>query len=296
MSDQNQNNSLLPEEIKREYPFQNHFYQLPSGQRIHYLDEGQKNYPVVVMVHGNPTWSFFYRHLVKALKDQFRIIVPDHLGCGLSDKPQDHHYCLDNHITNLKSLLHHLEVKHYHLIVHDWGGAIGLGLAGQQKEREGKTVILNTAAFIDQHISRRIAFCRLPLLGEKIIRHCNAFAWPATFMAVEKPLPRHIKKGFLWPYRDYQSRIATARFVQDIPMKETHPSYSTLKKVEENLVSIQGKKLILWGMKDFCFTPHFFKRWTHIYPEAQTKLFYKAGHYLLEDEKDAVVKEIIHFL
>ena len=286
----------LPYFLKQEYPFVGSYFTLKTGQKMHYIDSGDKQAPVVVMVHGNPTWSFYYRNLISVLSKFFRVIAPDHLGCGLSDKDQDYDYTLKNHIQNLKNLLEGLHIFNFDLVVHDWGGPIGLGASQYFSQRDGGIVILNTAAFIDSFIPKRISICRIPFLGEKFVRYFNAFAWPATFMAVQKSLTYNVKKGYLWPYHNYYSRIATARFVKDIPMKKSDTSYSDLLEVERNLKGMKGKKCILWGMKDFCFTPHFLKRWKEIYPEAEVKEFSNGGHYILEDEKDEVISTIESFL
>ena len=284
----------IPDPVKLEYPFSGEYLKLKSGHNYHYIDEGQG--PVIVMVHGNPTWSFYYRNLIKHFSRFYRVIVPDHIGCGLSDKPQDYDYCLSNHVKNLEELLSHLGVKKFSMVVHDWGGAIGMGVATKRSSDLEKLIILNTAAFTDIHIPSRISICKLPIIGEKIVRHFNGFAWPATFMAVEKPLKKNVKRGYLYPYGNYKDRIATARFVKDIPMEDSHPTWNTLKSIENNLNSINCPKLILWGAKDFCFTTHFFQRWKEIYPEAQTHLYPDGGHYILEDEKDDVIKKMSRFL
>ncbi|MBE0583532.1 MAG: alpha/beta fold hydrolase, partial [Desulfofustis sp.] len=114
-----------------DYSFAPRFVQTPGG-RMHYIDEGQG--PVVVMLHGNPTWSYFYRHLIASLSSRFRVIVPDHLGCGFSDKPQRYDYCLENHINNIDRLLAYLHIDKLSLVVHDWGGAIGMGYATRHSE------------------------------------------------------------------------------------------------------------------------------------------------------------------
>ena len=286
----------LPDSIRAEYPFASNFHRLPCDYSLHYLDEGPKDAPVVLMVHGNPTWSFFYRHLVRTLSPHFRSIVPDHLGMGLSERPQNYDYNLKNHIGNLASLLAYLKISDYHLIVHDWGGPIGLGLHCRGVRREGKTVIFNTAAFVDARLPRRIALCRLPWVGEALVRHFNAFAGAAAWMAPVSRLSGPVKRGFLWPYQSYNSRVGVARFVQDIPMHPTHPSYSTLLEIEKSLPELEGDKLLLWGLEDFCFTPHFLERWKSIYPHAQRKTFQGAGHYLLEDRREEIANAVEKFL
>jgi len=285
---------VIPDWLKEDYPFTSQFLTLKNGHDLHYVDQGSGE--VVLMLHGNPTWSYFYRNLVKGLVDKFRVIVPDHLGCGLSDKPQDFSYTLENHIENICELIHHLQIKSLKLIVHDWGGAIGFGVLRRMPELAEKITILNTAAFTSTYIPSRIAFCRIPWLGDKIIRYMNGFAWPATFMAVSKKLPTNVKRGFLFPYQNTADRIAISRFVQDIPMSESHPSFEELKKIELSLVKHTCPKLVLWGKKDFCFNDYFLDRWKKIYPDAQFKELKAAGHYLLEDSPVDCLNEIRSFL
>lgn len=283
----------IPNEIKSIYPFKSNYYQLESGEKMHYIDEGQGD--IILLIHGNPTWSFYYRNVIKELSQKFRVIAPDHIGCGLSDKPQNYEYTLSKHIKNLTSLKESLGIQKYSLIVHDWGGAIGIGMATDHPEELEKLVILNTAAYTSKEIPFRINFCKMPILGEKIIRHFNAFAWPATFMAVSKKMSKEVKKGYLYPYSNYKNRIATAKFVQDIPLDENHQSYKRLKDIEDKLNRLSAEKLILWGEKDFCFNMNFLKRWKDIYPETRVVTYPEAGHYILEDAREEVLKEITNF-
>ena len=113
----------IPEKL---YPFESQWLDI-AGIRMHYLDEGPRDAPIVLMVHGNPTWSFFYRNLIELLRDRYRVIVPDHMGCGFSDKPQDYPYRLADHVSNVEKLLDHLQIEKHSLVLHDWGGAIGMG-------------------------------------------------------------------------------------------------------------------------------------------------------------------------
>lgn len=278
-----------------EYPFLSNFFEI-SGNKLHYLDEGEG--PVVVLVHGNPTWSYYYRNVVKELSSFCRVIAIDHIGCGLSDKPQDYQYTLENHINNLASLLETLNVKEFSLVVHDWGGAIGFGVAAKNPEMLKSAVVLNTAAFRSTKIPFRISLCKIPVLGEFIVRGFNGFAWPATFMAVEKPLSKEVKEGLLKPYNSWANRIATHRFVQDIPLNDRHVSYNTLLKVENGLQEFIKRKIplmILWGGKDFCFNDSFYKRWLEFFPEALTKYYEDGGHYILEDKWEEIGPEMQSF-
>ena len=284
---------MIGPKFKNLYPFKSNYFTTKDGHQLHYVDEGKG--PVIIMVHGNPTWSFYYRNLIKELRQNYRVIAPDHIGCGFSDKPQNFDYCLKNHVDNLKDLIRHLGVEHFSLIVHDWGGAIGFGLATARPNDVDKVVILNTAAFTDNNIPWRINICKFPVLGEQLIRRFNGFAWPATFMAVKGKMDEEVKEGYLAPYDNYHNRIATARFVKDIPMRSTHPSFQTLKNIEEKLPLVKGKKLILWGEKDFCFNMHFYNRWREIYPEAASEVYGKAGHYVLEDATKETTQRVQRF-
>lgn len=264
-----------------EYPFTPKSITV-NGHRMSYLDEGTG--PVVVMVHGNPSWSYLYRNLVSALKDSHRCIVPDHIGCGLSDKPQDYPYRLQDHIDNLTALLEQLHIQQCVLIVHDWGGAIGMGWAGAHPDQVAGLVIFNTAAFLSPHLAFRIGICRWPGIGALIVRGCNGFAWPATFMAVHEKMDSDVAAGFLYPYNSWNNRVAVHRFVQDIPMQEDHPSRQTLARVEGLLERLQDKPmLICWGGRDFCFNDHFYTEWQRRFPAATSHYFPDAGHYVLED-------------
>jgi len=267
-----------------DYPFASNFLNINS-HRLHYLDVGQG--PAIVMVHGNPTWSFYYRNLVASLQTRHRVIAYDHMGCGLSDKPGDYPYCLDRHIENFERLLDHLEIGRFSLVVHDWGGAIGFGGALKRPESIDRVVVMNTAAFLSSRIPLRIRLCRTPVLGQVIVRFFNGFAWPAQFMAVEKRMAPEIAAAYLAPYDSWRNRVAIHRFVEDIPMNENHKSYHTLLEIEKRLPILARRNipfLILWGGKDFCFNDHFYREWEKRFPAAEKHYFSDGGHYILEDK------------
>lgn len=279
-----------------EYSFASKYLQLSQG-RLHYLDEGAG--PAVVMVHGNPTWSYYYRNLVKTLSSRFRVIVPDHLGCGLSDKPLDFDYTLENHIDNLLLLLNHLEIERTSMVVHDWGGPVGLGAAADEGVELEKLVILNTAAFRSTRIPFRIRICRWPLIGKFLVQGLNGFAGAAVFMAVEKKMAKEVAKGYLSPYDSWNHRLAVYEFVKDIPMNPAHRSYSTLVQIEKSLENLKNRRVpaaIFWGGKDFCFNDYFYEQWKDRMPEAEFHYFKDWGHYVLEDGKGRIETLIDQFL
>ncbi|HEX7630506.1 MAG TPA: alpha/beta fold hydrolase [Lacunisphaera sp.] len=281
----------LPDWLRALYPFEPKRFDTGRGI-MSYVDEGTGD-EAVVMVHGNPTWSFYYRNLVIGLRGKIRCIVPDHLGCGLSDKPQDFNYTLGEHIKNLRGLLDSLNLRKIHLIVHDWGGPIGLGTALLKPDQLGRVVILNTAAFADTVVPWRIRLCRAPVIGEWLVRGFNGFAWPATSMAVVRPLPSDVKRAYLYPYNSWANRIATHRFVVDIPSGRGSASDQALAGIEAKLSVLRERPvLILWGGRDFCFNRHYYDRWRELLPTAATRYFEEAGHYVLEDESNGCLWKI----
>ncbi|WP_298819840.1 alpha/beta fold hydrolase [Chloroflexus sp.] len=288
------NVSIEHSAIRTLFPFHIGEYPLPAGV-LRFVDEG--NGLPVVLLHGNPTWSFFYRRLIAALREQRRVIAPDHLGCGLSDKPQQYHYCLANHIDNLERLLEYLNLGPVDLVVHDWGGAIGMGWAVRHPSLVRRIVILNTAAFLSPHIPLRIAAGKIPVLGEWAIRQCNAFALAATWMAVTHPLPPEVRAGYLWPYRTPDSRIAIARFVQDIPLHPAHPTWPVIDAIDRELTLLRDKPVrIVWGGRDWCFDDRFLAGWLARFPAAEATRLDDAGHYVLEDAPDAALAQLARWL
>ena len=225
--------------LHRLYPFSSHFLEI-NGLRYHYLDEGRGN--PVVMVHGNPTWSFYFRKLVQGLSLNYRVIVPDHIGCGLSDKPNENQYDfrLSSRIHDLEFLLDRLGLNEpITLVLHDWGGAIGLGYALRHQDRISRIILMNTAAFFPpkgkklplrlQMLKRFGAIARIAVLGG------NLFSRAALVMAPRRVLDREVKKGLCAPYNSWNNRMATLKFVEDIPLVPSDPSYPLLQWLDHNL-------------------------------------------------------------
>jgi pimeloyl-ACP methyl ester carboxylesterase len=287
----------MPESFRELYPFTPREFTTPRGARMSYLDEGQGS-EAVLMLHGNPTWSFYYRELVLAVKSKLRCIVPDHIGMGLSEKPEHYPYTLATRIDDVAALVKSLGLTKVHLVVHDWGGAIGFGFAAQHPELIGKLVILNTGAFPSPHIPGRIALCKAPWLGTALVRGLNGFAWPATWMAMHRrKLSAGETKGFLLPYDSWANRVAVNAFVKDIPMNPTHPNWATLTAVANGLkLFTQNPALLVWGGRDFCFNDHFYQEWRQRLPKAEAVYLPDAGHYVLADANAEVVPRVAGFL
>lgn len=278
------------------YPFASHEI-VVEGHRYHYLDEGQGE--VLLMVHGNPTWSFYWRNLVQAFRGRYRVIVPDHIGCGLSDKPQQYPYRLSQHIANLRRLIGDLGLRNITLLAHDWGGAIGTGAAVAEPERFSRFILFNTAAYRSTCIPLRIRICRIPGFGKLAVKGLNGFARAALTMAVchhDRMTPA-VKAGLIAPYDSWANRIATYEFVQDIPLSPSHPSYDTLKQIEDGLPKLRNHAWqFIWGMRDWCFTPHFLDRFLEFFPQADVHRFEDAGHYVIEDAHERIIPLVESFL
>ena len=268
------------------------------GATMSYVDAGPRADEIVLMLHGNPTWSYYFRHLIAAVSPKLRCVAPDHIGMGRSEKPENYGYTLATRIADIEAFVASLGTKRVHLVVHDWGGAIGFGFAAKHPEMIGRLVILNTAAFSSPHIPARIALFKAPVIGPLIVRGLNGFAWPATWMAMhERTLTAEEKRAYLAPYDSWAHRVAVSEFVRDIPMAPSHRSWATLAAVEQGLAQFRDRPAaILWGGRDFCFNDHFLARWREIFPQASVTRFANAGHYVLDDAREEIVPLAANFL
>jgi haloalkane dehalogenase len=263
-----------------------------------FVDKGPRSESAVLMLHGNPTWSFYYRNLIRELSGTRRCVAPDHIGMGLSEKPEDYNYTLATRIADIERLVVELGLKQIDLVVHDWGGAIGFGFAARHPQLIRRLVVLNTAAFTMNRIPARIALCKAAGIGPWIVRGLNGFAGPATVMAMNRRrLSTEEKNGYLYPYRSWADRVAVSAFVQDIPMNASHRTWETLKSAEAGLRQFRDRAaLIVWGGRDFCFNDAFLARWQEELPSARVQRIADGGHYILEDVREEVVPEIGRFL
>jgi pimeloyl-ACP methyl ester carboxylesterase len=287
--------------IRHLYPFKSHFIKI-NGLNYHFLDQGSGD--PVVMLHGNPTWSFYFRELIKGLSKEFRTIVPDHIGCGLSDKPgiDRYDYRLKSRVDNVETLLDDLGINgHITLVLHDWGGMIGMAYALRHPERIHRLIVMNTATFLlpdGKLLPIRLRLIRnIKPFAALVVLGFNIFAVGALFMASYKGLSGDVKSGLIAPYNSWNNRIATLKFVQDIPVRKKDPSYNLAKYVDDNLHRLKHiPMLILWGEHDFVFDMDYLSQWRRRFPEAKVKTFKDAGHYVLEDEADRVVPIVRNFL
>ncbi|WP_141454541.1 alpha/beta fold hydrolase [Pseudoxanthomonas sp. z9] len=285
------------------YPFTPQRFEVRPGLSMSYLDEGPRDGEVVVMLHGNPSWSYYWRNLVTGLGDRYRCIVPDHIGMGLSDKPSDdrYDYTLQSRVDDVASLLRHLGITGpVTLAVHDWGGMIGFGWALSHADQVKRLVITNTAAFPlpqAKPMPWQIALGRDWKFGAFIIRAFNAFSCGASYLGVEKKMPADVRRAYVSPYDSWANRISTVRFMQDIPLGHGDKAWALLEEAGRRLPEFADRPALLgWGLKDFVFDQHFLAGFRAALPQAEVHAWDDAGHYVLEDKAAELVPLIRDFL
>ena len=287
--------------FRSQYPFTSQYVDI-NGLKYHYLDEGKGE--ALMMVHGNPTWSFYYRRLISELSPDYRTIAPDHMGCGLSDKPSpdQYNYQLKSRVDDLEILIGHLQItENITLILHDWGGMIGMAYGVKYPEKISRIVVMNTAAFLPpdgKSLPFRLWMIRnLKFFAVPAVLGLNLFSIGALYMATHKGLAKQVRSGLKAPYNSWQNRMATLKFVQDIPVTDKDPSFKLALSVDLNLHKLVNKPmLICWGNHDFVFDQAYLEEWQLRFPDAEVHCFENAGHYVLEDEPDALVSLIKDFL
>jgi cis-3-alkyl-4-acyloxetan-2-one decarboxylase len=273
-----------------------------DGLRLHYIDEGAGE--PVVMLHGNPTWSFYYRHLIVELRDSYRVIAPDHIGCGFSDKPEDsrYDYTLSRRVDDLEALLDHLGLdRELTLVLHDWGGIIGMTFAARHPERIARLIICNTAAFhkpAGKSFPHALSLFRDSPAGAWLARGLNLFVRGTSRIGCKtRRMPKEVRHAYAAPYDSWANRIAIHRFVQDIPLRPGDRSYDLISRVQDRLPLLRSvPMLIAWGMKDFVFDEPVLDEWVRRFPAAEVHRFPRAGHLLFEDEREAVNRLVRSFL
>lgn len=275
-----------------------------GGLKYRYIDEGERSGTPVLMVHGNPTWSFYYRDLIAKLAPERRCLVPDHIGCGRSERPavnSSYPYTLERRVKDLGDFIDHLNLAKVDLVCHDWGGMIGLSWAVDHPGRVGKIVLSNTAGFLLPHEARMpnlLKVGKTPVLGEFLIRGLNAFCLCARYMCVEKTrLSSKVARGYLAPYRNWKHRKAVYEFVKDIPLTPKDRSYARVLRTDRSLVRLaQHEILLCWGLRDFVFASPFLDEFRRRFPRAQVAEFGDCGHYLLDDAGDEALSCMSEFL
>jgi len=279
--------------------FEPHYFD-GNGFQMHFVDEGSGE--PIVMLHGDPTWGYLYRNFIPSLSHHHRCIVPDHMGMGKSDVPQEPYpYRLEHHIANLENLLLHLDLHNITLVLHDWGGPVGLGFATHHPERIKRLVLMNTWAFAPWPggpFPRLLEMIRSPR-GEKFVLEKNGYLEPALLGTTfhTENLTQKVLDAYRAPFPTPESRIAMLCWSLDIPGSESDPSYEEMKRIEHDLPRFATIPiLLLWGMKDPVLSEPVLRMWQHIYPEATTHEIDDASHFLQEDAPEQIVYWIEEYL
>jgi haloalkane dehalogenase len=276
--------SWIPEQL---YPFESHYVEL-GGARIHYVDEGSG--PPLLLLHGNPTWSFLYREIISGLRDRFRCIAPDHPGFGLSRAPAGYGFTPAEHSGMLEMLVQHLDLGGITMMVQDWGGPIGFGVAIRQPARFSAFVIANTWAWPKSDPGTQ-AFSRL--LGGPIGRHLilqrNFFVERAIPGSMRlRRLPQEVMDAYRGPFPTPESRIPVHVFPREILR-----SRPWLAEIDRGLPALRDRPaLLVWPTKDVAFREPERRRWESNFPDHRSVLLEGAGHYVQEEAPEEIVAAI----
>ncbi len=279
---------------RQAYPFQAHSVQLPAG-RMHYVDEGRG--PPLLLVHGTPTWSFEWRHLIAGLAGSHRVIAPDHLGFGLSERPADFGYRPEDHAAALAAFVDRLGLADFTLVVHDYGGPIALPLALDGSRRVGRLVVINSWmwSFEDDRGMRRKARLASGALGRFLYRRLNfslRVLTPSVYGDRRKLTPA-IHRQYLEPFSDVQSRsLVLWPLARALLGSSAH--YRALWERREQLGALPA--LIVWGLRDGAFPAPQLARWRQVMPRAEVLELPAAGHWPHEEAPAEVLAAVRAFL
>ena len=291
--------ALKDETFEGTFPFAPHYHSI-DGVDMHFVDEGSGE--PVVMVHGDPTWGYLYRNFIPVLSQRRRCVVPDQMGMGKSANPQERSlYRLQQHRANLETLLLHLDLHDITLVLHDWGGPVGLGVATRHPERIKRLVLMNTWAFAPWPggpFPRLLELIRSER-GEAFVLQKNGYLEPALRGTTyhSEQLTKIVMEAYRAPYPTPESRLALLCWSRDIPVQETDVSYAEMKQIEQGLSQFSRIPILLvWGMKDPVLSASVLHRWQQLYPHATTHELEDASHFLQEDAPERIVQWIEAFL
>lgn len=281
------------------FPFAPHYLDLDHFA-MHYVDEG--NGDPIVLVHGDPTWGYLYRTFIPPLSRHHRCIVPDHMGMGKSGVPQNPNlYRLQHHVDNFENLMLCLDLNNMTLVLHDWGGPVGLGFAVRHPARLKRLVLMNTWAFAPWPAApfpRLLKLIRSPR-GEKFVLDKHGYLEPALMGTTHRSerLTQTVMKAYHAPFPTPASRLALLCWSRDIPVSKADPSFAEMKRIEDKLPQFaRTPTLLIWGMQDPVLPASVLHKWQHIYPHAKTCKLKDASHFLQEDAPQQIVNHIEMFV
>lgn len=262
---------------------------------MHYLDEGSG--PVVLLLHGNPTWCFFYRNLIRELRTSFRVIAPDFLGMGLSDRTPGVKLRALDRMEHMREFVTALGLTKFSMVMHDWGGAIGTGLAVRMPDALERLVYLNTTLTETEALPPIIKTAAKPIVGRFLTKYSSRFITFTTSWGVAKRLSPDVKDWYFYPYRTRARRQAIWDFVADIPFERTHPTYRAMLELAEKIPLLEKVPVkIVWGLKDPCFHRQMLSKVAAHFPQADILEIPDASHLVLEDAPQIAIPAIKEFL
>jgi haloalkane dehalogenase len=274
----------------RLFPFQNHYLDI-DGNRVHYIDEGRG--PILLLLHGNPTWSFLYRHMIPELSNHFRCIALDYPGFGLSAARHGYNFRPSEHSAVVEEFANALGLRNIRMMVQDWGGPIGLGFAGRRPDLIHSLIIGNTWAWPAQSTPHIATFSRIAgnPLSRLLIKRFNAFVVLLMPSGVNRPLSAAEKAAYRGPFPTPKSRAPTAIFPHEILA-----SRDFLGRVLVGLSTLADKPvLIVWGDADNAFKTGERQRFEAIFPNHRTITLRGAKHYIQENNPEQICAEIVAF-
>lgn len=276
-----------------QYPFKSRFFSTASGA-MHYVDEGRGD--VILFVHGNPTWSFMFRHLIEGLQDRYRCIAIDHIGFGLSDKPADVSYLPQFHAENLKAFIKGLGLERITLVLHDWGGAIGMSYALDNPENVERIVAFNNSFWSVKGVKAAERFSKIVggPIGWVACHLLNAFprfVLPSVFGDRSK-LSKSVHKQYMLPFSTIPSRKGTWVLAKSIIQES-----DWLASLWARRAVVSSKALLLLvGKRDPTFGPEKQLRWEGAFPRHRTITYPEVGHFVPEELGEEAVPPIREFM
>jgi len=280
------------------FPFESRFHEV-GGTRLHYVDEGPPDAPPVMMLHGNPTWSYMYRVPIRILAaDGHRCVALDHMGFGASAKPPKlAAYTLECHVDNTVAMIEALDLRGITLVAHDWGGPIGLGAVLRLRDRFRALVLMNTWAWeLPSFLPPFLREFRADGLGEILALGGNLFVESIPGGMYRRDPDPVMMEAYRAPFPDYWSRAGTLAFARDIPLTERDRSAALMSRIHEALGGLELPTLLIWGMRDRVFQPVFLDQWRELLPDARVVELAEASHYLVEDQPEPIAREVGDFL
>lgn len=294
-----------PAIVQRELAYHRRDVPVVDGVRMSVIDqapEGSGSGETVLFLHGNPAWSLLWRNLIPPMLEAgHRVIAPDLIGFGLSEKPlAPAYHSLERHIANLEAMAEEMELEGLTLVLHDWGGPMGLGLATRHSERIERIVIANTLAFPPRNERSLSAWHRIlsSTPGKALATRFNLVARSAFRMGVRDRLPEDVKEGYLWPMRERGARVAASELVRMVPDGPEHPSARTLERIQAGYPELKDRPVrVLWADGDPVMRAKLANKWVDAFPQAElSHVSETASHFWQEDEPEAFAQEILAFI